>query len=326
MTSLPAPIVVVEVGGSSMRGGRFQPDRLAVTGTRRRRSPGLATAGGEAEVLHVLRGLVDEVAAGAAPGAVAVAYPGPISPDGTVIAAPTLLGGASRPLALRSVLADWWPGAAVHVLNDLTAAGYRVVAEGGRDFCILTVGSGIGHKVFVQGAPVVGPGGRGGELGHWQVDDRVDAPPCDCGGRGHLGGIASGRGALALVRRALEADPVAGGAALGIADAQDLDNAVVVSAYRSGDPWVRQALAPAITELGRALAGVHTIVGTERFVLVGGFARAMGDVYRSAVAASAAAHCWALDEDWDEMVELGADDDDHGMIGAGLLAAGLVAT
>ena len=287
--SLPAPIVVVEVGGSSMRGGRFQPDRLAVTGTRRRRSPGLATAGGEAEVLHVLRGLVDEVAAGA-----------------SARRRRRGLSGADRSGRHGDRRADaaWWrlqaAGAEVRA-RRLVAGCRRARAErpdrrrlprrGRRRARLLHHHRGQRHRAQGVRARALRSSGQVGvaaSSGTGRSTTGSMRRPCDCGGRGHLGGIASGRGALALVRHALVADPVGGGAALGIADAQDLDNAIVVSAYRSGDPWVGEALAPAITELGRALAGVHTIVGTERFVLVGGFARAMGEAYRRAVAASAA--------------------------------------
>ena len=87
------------------------------------------------------------------------------------------------------------------VLNDLAAAGFRYVAEGLSDFAIVTVGSGVGHKVFLGGRPLAGVNGRGGEIGHLRVDFSADALACDCGGFGHVGGLASGRGAVALVRR-----------------------------------------------------------------------------------------------------------------------------
>ena len=76
----------------------------------------------------------------------------------------------------------------------------------------------------------------------------------------------------------------------------------------------------ATTYLGIGIASLHLAVGVERVILIGGFARALGETYRGIVANAAARACWALGQDWDEIVRLGEDDDDHGMIGAGLYA------
>jgi glucokinase len=236
-----------------------------------------------------------------------------------------VIGPRGAPLALAEHIGAWWPGGRVTILNDVTAAGYRHLhATGERDFCIVTVGSGIGHKVFVDGHPVVGPGGRGGELGHLQVDGAPDSASCDCGGRGHLGAIASGRGAHWLLARAAVRDPAGAAFALGCSPGATVDQDRVATAFRAGDAWVTAALQPGIEHLGRALAAVHLAVGTEHFVLVGGLALALGDRYATLVAQAAARSCWDLGEQWTEMVRCGAGDDDHGMIGVGLLAAGLV--
>ncbi|MCH8855553.1 MAG: ROK family protein, partial [Proteobacteria bacterium] len=64
----------------------------------------------------------------------------------------------------------------------------------------------MGHKVFLGGEPAVGPHGRGGEMGHLRVDFTESAPRCECGGVGHLGAIASGRGTLMEAIRRADAD------------------------------------------------------------------------------------------------------------------------
>src|SRR2546427_7668518 len=126
-----------------------------------------------------MRTVADEVLEGERPTRVAVAYSGPMDDAGHVLATPTVLGGSGGdPFPLQEACEALWPGAAVHALNDLTAAGYRYAAAGLRDFAILTVGSGIGHKVFLDGRPRVGPGGRGGEIGHLRLDFSADPAPC----------------------------------------------------------------------------------------------------------------------------------------------------
>src|SRR5207253_5772742 len=99
-----------------------------------------------------------------------------------------------------------WPGRPVLAVNDLTAAGARYVDLGHRDFGVLTLGSGVGGKLFVDGRPLLGSAGYGGEIGHWRVPG---APPiaCDCGGIGHLSALASGRGIVRLARWRADRDP-----------------------------------------------------------------------------------------------------------------------
>ncbi len=233
---------------------------------------------------------------------VGVAFAGPVAPSGEVLAAPTVWGTIDEPFALEGRLAPLWPRARIRVLNDVTAAGYRHVRRGG-DFCIVTVSSGIGNKVFVGGRPLVGPSGLGGELGHLRV---ADAPACECGGIGHLGAIASGRGVLALARDE-QARP-----ALTAGD--------LVAAFHRRDSWAVSAIERGATPLGRAIAAVHLGVGIERFVLVGGFALALGERYRQLVARGAAVHCWT--GGWPARLELGAHDDFAGLIGAGIATGG----
>lgn len=309
------PILVLEVGGTNLRGGWFDPHRAELHGIVRRAMPRRpdGSAVSVDDTLAAIEAVAREVSAGLPPAAVSVAYPGPVDHRGVALATPTVTGSV-EPLDVGGHLRRWFPGTTVTVVNDLTAAGHRIVADGGPpDFCVLTVGSGIGHKVFVGGTPLVGPGARGGELGHLRVDPAPDALPCDCGERGHLGGIASGRGALALVRRAAAADP--DGPPTLRADV--VDNRAIVDAHQQADPWLDAVLAPAIDHLATALAAVHLAVGTEHFVLVGGFARAMGERYRARLAAAASESCWSLGQDWDAMIRLGAPDDDHGLLGAG---------
>ena len=72
--------------------------------------------------------------------------------------------------------------------------------------------------------------------------------------------------------------------------------------------------------LGQVLAGIHLTVGVERFVIVGGFATALGDGYRKLLVNSAAASTWHLGTDWSSIIELGTESINAGLIGAGRYA------
>jgi glucokinase len=221
--------------------------------------------------------------------AVSAAFPGPVRGGSVLMALPTVWGpdGASLcPLDLGGRLHERLPDMEVRVMNDVSAAGYRYVARG-VDFAIFTLGSGVGLKVFINGTPCVGPSGRGGELTHMVFDQRDDAPTCDCGGRGHLGALVSGRAWERLVEDCRQAG-----------SEPDLD---------------------AFTEpLARAVAMLHFSLGLERFVLAGGLAEGLGETLRLSVINNLPTQGWNLGQRWDEMVLLAPADDSHALIGGAL--------
>jgi 3-dehydroquinate synthetase/predicted NBD/HSP70 family sugar kinase len=331
----PAPgseILVFDVGGTRLRGGIYSTagDRLI----RWKEIPtpsfrALATRDAEA-VRRALRQdlgrLGKSLLDGRSPASVSIAFAGPVDSAGRLLAAPTVWGDArSGPISLRDELAPLWPTASVVVMNDVTAAGYRYLRRPDENLCVVTVSSGIGHKVFVDGRPVLGPSGRGGEIGHWRVDDSAEAPHCECGGRGHLGALASGAAALHQVTRLAKQDPDAFqaselGRTLGTA-IQELDNRELVRCFLEGDPFARRVIRQMAEPLGRALAAIHLAVGTERFVIFGGFATALGPDYRDLVSHAAAGAGWDLGADWQGMLELGCADGLDGIVGAGRCAS-----
>jgi glucokinase len=321
--------LVFDIGGTTLRAALYSPDRGRLMCTHRSVTPSTwsertATAADLHEQL--VRRIADASHAllrGRPPAAVCIAFPGPVDATGRVLIAPTVWGGArSVPFAPAVELADLWPSAEIHVINDVTAAGYRYVASGLTDFCIVTVSSGVGHKVFVGGREIVGPGGRGGEIGHWVVDPSPNAPPCDCGGRGHVGAVASGRGALQLARRRALAHPqLFRESALcrdRAIDPEQLLTEDLVASFADEDSWTVRLIGDVATPLGRALGAIHLTVGVERFVIVGGFALALGERYRALLVRAARESCLNLGQDWDAMIQLGSQDDDSGLIGAGI--------
>lgn len=254
---------------------------------------------------------------GASPGRVGIAFPGPVDECGRVQAAPTLWGEAlPTSVSLKERVSAALGGAPVTVANDLTAAGYRYL-RGSEDYALVTVSSGIGNKVFSGGHPLLGPKHRGGEIGHWRVEEAADAPMCDCGGRGHLGAVASGRATpWAFARAAAEFPELLEASSLGSAGSTPT-NEQLAKAYRAGDPLAARVVEVGARALGSALAVLHVGVGVERFVIIGGFARALGPNYRLCLARAAAERCWGDGRQWESRVEAGEPDDDSGLIGMG---------
>lgn len=218
--------------------------------------------------------------------AIAAAVPGPIMGNGIVRALPTMWGVGGNdlcPLDLPALLAARLPQVPVKIMNDVTAAGYRFTATE-KDFALFTLGSGVGLKVFINGQPQVGASGYGGELTHMVFDPSPNAPLCDCGGRGHLGALASGR---AWQRFAQEAE----------------QQGVAPDLVRFNEP------------LARAIAMLHFSLGIERFILAGGLVEGLGEALRAAVVANLPAQGWDVGQNWDAMITLAPADDAHALIG-----------
>ena len=157
-------------------------------------------------------------------------------------------------------------------------------------------------------------------LGHLLVDYASDALECDCGLRGHLGAVASGRGVLAAALRLAQRHPDEfSRSMLGKCSGGNpsFDTVALAAAYRAGDPWAWHVVDRSLVHLGHALAAIHTGIGIERFIIVGGFALALGEEYRRRLASAASTSCWNLEQEWDPMVMFGIDDDDAGLLGAG---------
>ncbi len=151
---------------------------------------------------------------------------------------------------------------------------------------VLTVSSGIGSKIFDRGNPkrVLDEYSYSGEIGHMVVDLTADAPMCDCGGRGHLGAIASGRGVEKLARRMASANPMEFGrsicARLCEGNAPNLNNEHhIVPAALSGDAWALKVIDTSVEPLSQVLLAVTLAIGLEKIVVCGGFALSMGDKY-----------------------------------------------
>lgn len=201
-----------------------------------------------------------------------LALPGMLYPDRSAVRNVTNLPGLSH-APLRDWLAETL-GLTVALDNDACAAAlgeYRYGAGPGADrLLVVTVGTGIGAGMVVDGAVFRTSQGCLGDPGHVIVDR--DGPRCGCGGRGCLEAIAA---APAIVRhaarRAVE-DPASALAQLP-APFEVRDVARVAEA---GDPAARAVLAEAGRWLGMGLTSLLHVLSPDRILIGGGVAEAGG--------------------------------------------------
>jgi glucokinase len=186
--------------------------------------------------------------------------------------------------------------------NVAAVAEWKLGAgRGTRDFVMLTLGTGIGGGLILDGRPYRGGHGAGAELGHMVVD--VDGPPCGgaCRGRGHLEALASG---TAAERRARE---------LGY----DGSRALVAAAH-AGDARAVEALAGIGRVLGEGMVTIVNVFVPEVIAVGGGFGRA-GELLLGPAREVVTSEALAPGRDIVRIVpaELGAE---AGLVGAGLVA------
>lgn len=147
-------------------------------------------------------------------------------------------------------------GVPTYLINDARAFGLAELrlgaGRGARSLIGLTLGTGIGGVVAIDGKVVQGHDGTAGEIGHQTIDP--DGPPCGCGNRGCL-------------EAHTRADRIA--AACGTSTAE----AAVVAA-RAGDPRAIAGLREVGRLLGIGIANVVTILTPDRVVIGGGIAAA----------------------------------------------------
>jgi glucokinase len=214
-------------------------------------------------------------------------FPGPIGPGGSILAAPTIVGGATEFPDFQGLIAKR-TSRAVHMLNDMSAAAWWMSATASANrFLIITVSSGIGSKVFDRGSNlgVIDDLPFAGEIGHVTVDHSSDAPYCDCGGQGHLGAVSSARGIERSARREARRDIARFSESLCArrfgATVDGLNNeAHLVPAALAGDSWALKVIARCTAPLAQSIATITAATGLERVSVIGGFAQALGDLYR----------------------------------------------
>ncbi|MFZ5898894.1 MAG: ROK family protein [Bacillota bacterium] len=201
--------------------------------------------------------------------AVAVGAPGPVDPlSGIVKEAPNLRGWRGVPLAASLATAV---GVPVYVDNDanLAALGEHLfgAGRGTRNMVYITVSTGIGGGLILDGKLYRGASWAAGEIGHLPV---AGGPVCRCGGRGCLEALASGTAIAREARRLAKSGQAPGLLALAGGSAGKITAPFVFEAAERGDPQAREIVRRAATHLGRGLAVIVNLLNPEMIVLGGG--------------------------------------------------------
>lgn len=262
-------VLGLDIGGTKLAAGVVADGRVLVRGE----TPTCADEGPDA-VLARLLALARRVQAGA-PGAevdrLGVGCAGPLDRRAGLILSPPNLPGWDRfPLVARLAGALSLP---VRLENDANAAAlaeYRYGAgRGATSLVYLTVSTGIGGGIILDGRLWHGSADAAGEVGHMIL--LPDGPPCGCGNRGCWEALASGP---AIARRARERLETRASRLRVIPAFTAADVARLAAA---GDPVAVEVWDEAVGFLAQGIAALVTTLAPERVVLGGGVSRA-GDL------------------------------------------------
>ncbi len=212
------------------------------------------------------KGLKKEEMAG-----VGIGTPGPVDRDGIVHEAVNLGWGVFN---LRERMEELC-GMPVRAGNDANVAALGEMWKGGgrgyKNLVLVTLGTGVGGGIIVNGEILTGAVGAGGEIGHIHIqDEEVDA--CNCGNHGCLEQYASATGVVRLAGHILEETQEES-----ILRGGQVTAKAVFDAVKAGDR-VAIRIAETFGEyLGKGLAAVAGVVNPEAFVIGGGVSKA-GDI------------------------------------------------
>ena len=278
------PILAIDLGGTRIRAAYVSPD-LAVAC--RRATDTRDQDGVDAVVDRICRLAVearDEARQDGLPDPVGVGIssPGPLDPwRGVVVAPPNLAGWRDVPLTDAVAEATGLPAFLERDTNVAVMAEWRHgAARGARDVIYVTISTGIGGGIIVDGRPLIGQDGTAGEIGHLTVE--LDGPLCGDGAPGHAEAIGSGT-AIGREGRALLAAgtaPILARLAAEAAAAPDapphaedlVDAELVARAADEGDAACQAVLARAWTAVGAMCAGLVNVLNPECIVLGGAIA------------------------------------------------------
>ena len=242
----------IDLGGTRIKVARVQEDQII--GELSIPTPGTGPRA-------VMQAIAEAVASlDAAPQAVGFAIPGEVDAQGRCYRLPNIPGFENVHIA---GLLEPLIGCRVFVENDGNAAAHGEALYGWgwkhKSFAMVTLGTGIGGGLVLDGRVRTGSFGFAAEIGHIPIDSSPDAWPCGCGQRGCVESYA---GTAGLLRRFREAG---GGEATEVV--------TVADAARAGRSEGVQAFAMMADSLARCVTAIQNLLDLDAIVFTGGISQ-----------------------------------------------------
>ena len=158
--------------------------------------------------------------------------------------------------------------------NDANVAAlgemWKGAGEGEKDLIMVTLGTGVGGGIIIDGHAVVGAHGAGGEIGHITVrDDETEA--CGCGRKGCLEQFTSATGVVRLAKRLMNnTDKETKMREFG----ENITAKDVFDLAKEGDAGANEVVETMGTYLGTAMSHIAVVVNPQAFIIGGGVSKA----------------------------------------------------
>lgn len=203
---------------------------------------------------------------------IGLGVPGPVSTDGVIHRCVNLGWGVFNVEHELSELT----GLTVKAGNDANVAALGEMWQGGgkgyRDVIMVTLGTGVGGGIIIDGRIAAGVNGASGEIGHMPVEEPENEPDCcGCGKRGCLEQYTSANGIVRVTKRFLDQNPDRESS---LRNFEDLTCRDIFDEAKAGDEVAVQMVDNMCRTLGRALAAIACVINTDIFVIGGGVSKA----------------------------------------------------
>ncbi len=200
---------------------------------------------------------------------IGMGVPGPVKEDGTVLRCVNLGWGIFNVSdELNKII-----GLPVKVGNDANMAALGEMWQGGgkgyKNIVMVTLGTGVGGGIILNGKMLFGVNGAGGEIGHIQVND-TETEVCGCGRKGCLEQYTSATGIVRMANQALNNTDRPSS----LRNVQYVSAKEIFDAAKNGDDLAIELVENHGKCLGKALAQIACVVDPEIFVIGGGVSRA----------------------------------------------------
>lgn len=200
---------------------------------------------------------------------VGIGIPGPVMPDGSVVACVNL--GWSN-IHVKNEL-EQLTGLEVQVANDANVAAlgemWQGSGKGYKNLVMITLGTGVGGGVVIDEKIVTGRFGAGGELGHMPIVTGLETP-CGCGRVGCLEQASSATGVVREANRRLKDESIV----TSLRNVGNITAKDVFDAAKEGDAFALEIVDYACKWLGTAMACISSVVDTDVFIIGGGLSKA----------------------------------------------------
>lgn len=248
--------------------------------------------------------------------AISIVVPGSVHAEtGVIVNAPNLPAIVNFPLgsALSAKLQQ-----PVMLENDANAAAlgefWQGAGRGSQTIICLTLGTGVGGGIILDGKLWRGIDGTGGEIGHMSVEPSSSVK-CNCGNFGCLEVYASATAIVRMTREAL------GGDSTSALQADGLTAQKVAQAAQGDDQLAREVFRQMGRYLGVAAASLINILNPEAIVIGGGVSAAF-DLFAAQVSEEISSRAFPVPGKRCRIVKAGCGDD-AGLLGAARLAFGV---